>query len=135
MERWTKAGDENYDIGAIILSEDINPDIGSFSFGFYPEASLTSKFVNISGYPASGAGEEQTHHANRICMVKDHKLYYDIDTEGGQSGSPIWFYPDSNDTPVVIGIHSNGAGLSLHANSGVRITPLLANKISEWRAS
>jgi len=133
MERWTSAGDENYDIGAIILSEDLDSRLGSFSFGFYPDHQLKTQMVNISGYPICGVGEEQMHHSNRICSVTDHKLYYDVDTEGGQSGSPIWMYPKDSITPVVIGVHSNGAGTRLNANSGVRVTPVLADKISEWR--
>jgi V8-like Glu-specific endopeptidase len=133
MERWSTAGDENYDVGAIILSEDLDDKLGSFTFGFYPEHRLISQMVNISGYPRCTAGEEQMHHSNRICDVTDHKLYYDVDTEGGQSGSPIWFYSDSELDPVVIGVHSNGAGKSLNANSGVRITSVLVDKIAEWR--
>lgn len=134
MERWTNAGDENYDIGAIILSNDLDSRLGYFSFGYYPDSNLSAQMVNISGYPICIAGEEQMHHSNRICAVTDHKIYYDVDTEGGQSGSPVWFYPSNDTTPVVVGVHSNGAGRSLNANSGVRITPLLVNKISEWRA-
>lgn len=134
MERWITAGDENYDIGAIVLSENLDSSLGSFSFGFHPDPNLTDQMVNISGYPISTVGEEQMHHSNRICAVTDHKLYYDVDTEGGQSGSPIWLYPNDIATPVVVGIHSNGAGRSLRANSGVRITPVLADKISEWCA-
>lgn len=134
MERWTVAGDENYDIGAIILSEDLDSRLGWFSFGSYPESHLTAQMVNISGYPICVVGEEQMHHSNRICAVTDHKLYYDVDTEGGQSGSPIWLYPNGSNTPVVVGVHSNGAGRSLNANSGVRITSLLADKIAEWRS-
>lgn len=133
MERWCSAGDENYDIGAIILSNDLDSSLGSFAFGFYPEARLKSQMVNISGYPICNVGEEQMHHSNRVCEVTDHKLYYDVDTEGGQSGSPIWFYPDDDLEPVVIGVHSNGAGRTLNANSGVRITPALLDILSEWR--
>lgn len=133
MERWTSAGDENYDIGAIFLSEDLDSSLGSFAFGSYPDSDLSSQMINISGYPICTVGEEQMHHANRINSITTHKLYYDVDTEGGQSGSPIWFYPNGATEPVVVGVHSNGAGRSLKANSGVKITPALASKISEWR--
>ncbi len=133
MERWVTAGDENYDIGAIVLSEDLDRRLGWFSFASYPDSQLEAQMVNISGYPVCAVGEEQLHHANRISSVTNHKLYYDVDTEGGQSGSPIWLYPDEPSAPVVVGVHSNGAGRSLNANSGVRITPTLAEKIAEWR--
>ena len=134
LEKWILSGDENFDVGAIILEEDVGLELGYFSFGYYPDDFLRSQLINISGYPASVYGEEQMHHANRVCEVKKHKIYYDVDTEGGQSGSPVWFYPDPDMKPVVVGVHSNGAGFSLNSNSGVRITPAIAQNISEWRA-
>lgn len=132
VKEWVDSGDENNDIGAIILESDIGSDIGFFAFGAYPNSDLESQLINISGYPGSVYGEEQMHHANRISNTTKYKLYYDIDTEGGQSGSPVWFYNDDNKA-VVIGIHSNGAGYAISANSGVRITNSLAKQIAEWR--
>ncbi len=129
---WVNFGDENNDIGAIILDRDIGTEIGYFAFGAYPNTDLENQLINISGYPGSVYGEEQMHHANRISNTTKYKLYYDIDTEGGQSGSPVWIYNEDN-KPVVIGIHSNGAGYSNSANSGVRITHSLAKKIAAWR--
>lgn len=134
VSEWVNCGDENNDIGAIILDEDIGSTLGHFSFGAYDDNFLKSQLINISGYPGSAYGEEQMHHANRINDVTTYKLYYDVDTEGGQSGSPIWIYTDTNADPVVVGVHSNGAGLSYNANSGVRISHTLAEQIAKWRA-
>ena len=134
MKKWFSSADENYDIGAIILSEDIGLKLGYFSFGVYPDDLLKSHLINISGYPASVYGEEQMHHANRISDATKHKLYYDIDTEGGQSGSPIWLYTQADSKPMVVGVHSYGAGHSNNANSGVRITQTLAEQIAKWQA-
>lgn len=132
---WIDNEDENEDYGAIILEEDISLSLGYFSVASLGEDGLVESFVNISGYPGSRAGEVQLHHANRILDVSSTKIYYDIDTEGGQSGSPIWIYKDNEQLPIVIGIHSNGAGKATLGNSGVRITQKLVKFIKEWSAN
>jgi len=132
---WLDNEDENEDYGAIILQDDISSSLGYFSAASFDENYLLESLVNISGYPGSRAGEVQLHHANRILDVSATKIYYDIDTEGGQSGSPIWIYKDNEQLPIVIGIHSNGAGKATLGNSGVRITQKIVKFIKEWSAT
>ena len=132
-DQWVKKGDENYDYGAIILDSDIGLNYGYFSSSTYADADLMTHMVNISGYPASRVGETQLHHKNRINSVSPMKIYYDVDTEGGQSGSPVWLYEDSSEKPVVIGIHSYGAGVVTVGNSGVRINEEIIDFIEKWR--
>ncbi|MEM9275573.1 MAG: cadherin-like domain-containing protein [Cyanobacteria bacterium P01_F01_bin.143] len=43
---------------------------------------------------------------------------YDIDTEGGQSGSPVWHIVEGDTTPRVLGVHSRG---NIPRNSGTLI--------------
>lgn len=131
---WLYKGDENFDIGAIFLSEDIENLYGSFSVGSYPDQFFQDRLVNISGYPATRYGDIQLHHENRVNSVTRTKLYYDVDTEGGQSGSPIWIYEDDNlENPVVVGVHSYGAGNSQIGNSGVRINSKIYELITKWK--
>lgn len=133
-EGWEKDADENFDYGAIILDESIGDSYGYFSLGTYSDEKLRDRLVNISGYPASEYGDVQMHQANRVKTVTTRKIYYDIDTEGGQSGSPAWVYEDeNNDRPVVIGIHAYGAGLASAFNSGVRVTKELIDVVDGWR--
>ena len=121
-QRWVSNEDENFDYGAILLNENIGSDLGYFSMCSHSDEFLTNRMVNISGYPSSRAGETQLHHSNRILKATVAKMYYDVDTEGGQSGSPVWAYEDGCVTPIVIGIHSNGTGKATLGNSGVRVT-------------
>ena len=121
-KKWVDDEDENCDYGAILLEEDIGSILGYFSIGCQSDDFLTNSMVNISGYPGSRAGEIQLHHANRILKVSSSKIYYDVDTEGGQSGSPIWVYEEENHIPMVVGVHSSGTGKASLGNSGVRIT-------------
>lgn len=131
--QWVSKYDENFDYGAIILDEDIGSIYGHFSSSTYADADLMSHMVNISGYPATKLGETQLHHENRINSVSATKIYYDVDTEGGQSGSPIWLYEGNDNNPIVIGIHSYGAGNVTTGNSGVRITEEIIEFVEKWR--
>jgi glutamyl endopeptidase len=60
------------------------------------------------------------------------QLFYQNDTFGGMSGSPIWL---DKDGPYLIGIHAYGphgrAPHSLH-NHGTRITKAVFNNLVSW---
>lgn len=135
-EQWHEGSDENFDYGAIFLEQDISSHYGHFSIMAMSDSDLADRKVNISGYPASYYGDTQMHHQNRIKSVSERKLYYDVDTGGGQSGSPVWVYEgDVATDPVVIGVHAYGGGsygIDI-ANSGVRVVADMAKLIEVWR--
>jgi glutamyl endopeptidase len=137
-DRWEEAQDADFDYAAIHLDEDLGTAVGTFGIGALPDEDLQNRLLNISGYPVSpGGGMSQYFHANRIKALTPRRLFYDIDTLGGQSGSPVWAYLDGSDNPVVVGIHAYGiggvpAGLNVVANSGPRILPEVMNVIREW---
>ncbi len=137
-DRWIEHQDADYDYAAIHLSEDLGQAVGSFGIGTLPDAELQNRLLNISGYPVSpGNGKFQYFHANRVKAVTARRVFYDIDTMGGQSGSPVWTYLDGSSDPVVVGIHAYGvggvpAGLNVEANSGPRILPEVLEIIREW---
>lgn len=138
-DRWIEAQDPDFDYAAIHLSEDFGTGIGTFGVGVLPDADLHERLVNVSGYPVNpGEGRFQYFHANRVKGLTARRLFYDIDTMGGQSGSPVWAYLDDDTTkPVVVGIHAYGVGgtpanLNLVANSGPRILPEVLTVIKGW---
>lgn len=140
-DRWLEAQDADYDYAAIHLSDDVGSTAGSFGLAVMPDAELVGRMVNISGYPASpGEGRLQYFHANRVKAVTERRLFYDVDTMGGQSGSPVWAYLDDDVTkPFVVGIHAYGIGgtpsdLGVVANSGPRLLPEVLSVIEAWVA-
>jgi V8-like Glu-specific endopeptidase len=56
-------------------------------------------------------------------------IYYDPDTYGGHSGSPVWFYYPDSGTRNLIAIHTGAIGAS---NRGVRITQDILDKVKKW---
>jgi glutamyl endopeptidase len=58
------------------------------------------------------------------------KVYYDIDTAGGQSGSAVYRI-DGNGDRIAFGIHAYGGGTT---NSATRITTPVHDNIVNWLA-
>jgi len=137
-DRWQEAQEPDYDYAAIHLDTDLGARTGSFGVGVLPDEDLKDRLVNVSGYPVSpGSGRSQYFHANRVKALTPRRLFYDIDTMGGQSGSPVWAYLDGATDPVVVGIHAYGVGgtpanLNIQANSGPRILPEVLDVIRGW---
>ena len=139
-DRWLDAQDPDFDYAAIHLDTDLAATVGTFGVGVLPDEELKDRLVNVSGYPVSpGNGREQYFHANRVKALTARRLFYDIDTLGGQSGSPVWTYMDGEEDPIVIGIHAYGVGgvpadMHLVANSGPRILPDVLEVMRGWIA-
>lgn len=138
-DRWIEQQDPDFDYAAIHLNDDLGTTVGSFGIGVLPDAELNERLVNVSGYPVQpGEGRFQYFHANRVKGLTSRRLFYDIDTMGGQSGSPVWAYIDGDTTkPVVVGIHAYGIGgtpstMNIVANSGPRILPEVLTVIKGW---
>jgi V8-like Glu-specific endopeptidase len=126
---WTSNGDENYDYGAIVIPSQLGNTVGWFGFGVYSDADLLASIGNISGYPGDKPAGTQWYDFHKIASVNTRKVYYDIDTAGGQSGSVV--YRIINGGRFAVAIHAYGGATT---NSGTRIvTPVFNNMIS-WKA-
>lgn len=138
-DTWLASQDPDFDYAAIHLNTDLGSQVGTFGIGVLPDADLTNRLVNVSGYPLSpGNGRQQYFHANRVKATTPRRIFYDVDTLGGQSGSPVWAYLDEqSDVPTVVAIHAYGVGgvpanLHIVANSGPRILPDVMEVIKGW---
>lgn len=140
VDRWVTDADPDFDIGCIQLDEPLGDTVGWFGFGTVPPAELRDHMVNISGYPGDrGAGTEQYFHANRVLHVGERRVFYDVDTFGGQSGAPVWIHDTPTSPPLVVAIHAYGTGgtpfdLGIRANSAPRIIPEVFDQLVAWIA-
>ena len=138
VDRWIEAEDADFDMGCIHLDEPKGEEVGWFALGALSAEELTGYRVNVSGYPADrGAGFEQYHAANRVLSVTDRRVFYEVDTYGGQSGAPVWVHESEGSPPLAVAIHAYGTGgtpanLSITANSAPRILPEVLDKLTEW---
>lgn len=139
VDRWEDARDPDFDIGAIHLDEPVGETVGWFGVGALTDDALLKSLVNVSGYPASpGGGVQQWWAKNRIGAVTPRRIFYDVDTSGGQSGGPVYIYErESMADPIVVGIHAYGVGgtpneIKLEVNSAPRIIPEVVEQIRNW---
>ena len=98
-------------------------------FGVYADSDLLTTTANISGYPGDKPAGTQWYHARKVTSVNARKVYYDIDTAGGQSGSAV--YRIVNGGRYGIAIHAYGGAT---ANSGTRIVQDVFNNLIAWKA-
>ena len=128
---WTRGRSADFDYGCILLPEGnrLGARTGSFGFAALNDATLKDKYVNLSGYPGDKPAGTQWYHHRRVKGVSSRRFTYDIDTAGGQSGSPVWYI--RNNVRYAVGIHTYG---SLRGNSATRITRDVFNLMKAWKA-
>ena len=130
VDGWTVESSRDFDYGVIHLSTDgVGLQIGNFEVRSFADAEFVNVVLKISGYPADREQANfQYFHERPIQRVTTTRLFYDIDTFGGQSGSPIWEDTAENGV-VAVGIHTNGGVTS---NSGTRITDEVIDNLVSW---
>lgn len=127
---WTASKNREYDYGAIILPASSRPgdQAGYFGIATRSDAFLMDSALNLSGYPGDKGGRQQWFMAQRPKAVTDRVITYDIDTMGGQSGSPVWILQDGQRYGV--GVHTNGSG---SGNSATRIGSAVFSNLLSWK--
>jgi len=126
---WTQDGSQYYDYGAIILPTNLGNTTGWFGFGVYSDSDLVASVGNIAGYPGDKPTGTLWYDYHKIASVNTRKVYYDIDTYGGQSGSSV--YRITNSGRYGIAIHAYGGATT---NSGTRIVTPAYNNMVTWKA-
>lgn len=128
---WTQNQNRDNDYGAIILPPSSRPgdQTGYFGFATRNDDFLKAAALNLSGYPGEKNGE-QWFMAQSAKAVSDRVITYNIDTTGGQSGSPVWVLQNGNRYGV--GVHTNGAN---SGNSATRINSAVFNNMSTWKSN
>ena len=109
------------------FDEGVGEPLGYFGVAAFSDKKLEMLLVNTSGYPVEAAKPFATQWFNggRIKGAEKDHITYMIDTEGGQSGSPIFFYEKETEQRLVVAIHTTG----YYPNRGVRITDALLDLI------
>jgi V8-like Glu-specific endopeptidase len=126
---WATSGDQNFDYGAIIIPSDLGNTTGWFGLGVYSDADLVASVANVSGYPGDKPAGTQWYDSHQIASVDARKVYYDVDTAGGQSGSCV--YRIVNGQRFGVAVHAYGGATT---NSGTRITTPVYNNLVAWKA-
>lgn len=125
---WTKSQKATHDYGCIILPNDtLGRRVGWFGFANLSSSSLRNLLVNNAGYPGDKPSGTMWYNAGRVTKVESRRLYYMLDTAGGQSGSPTWRYRDGKRHAV--GIHAYGGC----PNKSTRINKAVFDNMKNWK--
>lgn len=130
VKGWTKGKKVTHDYGCVILpkGKPLGRKTGWFGFAALTTASLRNLLVNNSGYPGDKAFGTQWYNAGRITRVTARRLFYMLDTAGGQSGSPTWRY--RNGKRHAVGVHAYGGC----PNKSTRINKAVFKNMKSWKA-
>ncbi|WP_420121357.1 trypsin-like serine peptidase [Nakamurella sp.] len=136
---WVSSGDERYDYGALKLNCTVGNSTGWFGF-WWQSASLTGLPTTISGYPGDKAFGTLWRSTDQVRVTQDRQIFYQNDTIGGMSGSPVYQNRAAGSSFCVgqcsMAIHAYGVhGSSPHStnNHGTRITEPVFNNLISWR--
>ena len=130
VDGWIAGKAAGSDYGGILLDRPLGDQLGYFAVGALGDEQLKRSWANISGYPSDlGSARQQYFHARLLVEVNESRLFYDIDTFSGQSGSPIWFTADDG-RRIAIGIHTSG---TQRENAGTRINGNVLANLRDWR--
>ena len=121
--KWIDEANWEYDYGVIELSSDIGNSTGWFGTS-WTLWTLLGTDITVTGYPGEYT-REMWQMSGEVTTSRPRKVYYDLDTTGGQSGSPVY-----KSDYHVIAIHAYG-GTS--ENSGTRITSALFDFFASFR--
>jgi V8-like Glu-specific endopeptidase len=130
VDGWIDQKRPDFDYGVILLDDSTAGDrLGWFEVLAEPDDHLKGALANISGYPADRDDANfQFFHARALSNATPTRIEYDIDTFGGQSGSPVWISTPSG--VAAVGVHTTGAATG---NSGTRITEPVIDNFLAWR--
>lgn len=129
---WKGAGNVKEDWGLIKLDRRIGEKCGSMGFACSDDYSgWVGKYVTVTGYPKPFSRDWKLYtHREKVMSAKDLYMTYKVDTESGQSGSPVI----EDGTGYAIGIHHGGDSVENSGyNLGVNITRARFNTFKSYR--
>lgn len=133
-------GASAFDYAAVFVPDDLKISeenygkrLGYFGLKAFTDDEAARKsllFVNNAGYPHEADKPYGTlwYNAGRVGKVGDTFVEYLVDTEGGQSGSPVYFFDEKKNERYVIAIHTTGD----FVNRGLRITAKVFDQVRTW---
>lgn len=124
VEGWTVSKNANFDYGAIILENNdlysnVNCHLG------YSLVQDKSRIIELAGYPMDKE-RTQWKSEGQIRKLSQYRIYYELDTVKGNSGSPIFIR--KGNSRIVIGVHSFGQD----PNYSIRLNQKIIDRWSEW---
>lgn len=97
---WIDRQDPRYDYGLVVLEENIGLQTGTLPLAVEDASFFVEQPLESAGYPSDLGGDRMHAVTGTGIRVEGGLLLHTLDTEPGQSGSPIW-YTAGDQTRVV----------------------------------
>lgn len=129
-QRWITGRDENYDWAVVKLNCTVGQQTGWFGYKDDANSNLVNTKVTVTGYPGDKPQSTMWSDSNQVSRVNTTKVWYPVDTIGGQSGAPVY---TAERQAVAIHAYGTGETGASAANSGTRIKAELFNTITRLK--
>ena len=129
---WLHSAPPNYDYGVMQTNDALGSTVGWFGYRWQASDVFPGVFA-VRGYPGDKPAGTMWSMGGAITYANTYHLWDNIDTYGGQSGSPL--YQKFNGTCCYgVGIHTYGANLPPYTgNSATRITRTVFSNMTKWK--
>jgi glutamyl endopeptidase len=132
---WQSEGDLRLDYGVVLLNQAVGAQLGTYGYVTYSDDDLRASVANLAGYPeytpdGSPGHGTQWYDAGNVADVDESFVYYDLETQPGESGSCV--YKNVGDQRYAIAIHTAGQGAVGTVDRGVRITEPVFENLKQW---
>ncbi len=133
-DEWVDGADHRYDYGAVKVDSPLGTTVGWLGYGVKVDQNVLKANVRIFGYPGDKPWATMWGTRRSIKGVDADKIFYKIDTYGGQSGSPVYGRLSNVCQPCAFGIHAYGTGIEPYgeSNSGTRVNAAVLANLLYW---
>ena len=116
------------DYGVIFLDNSFQGNLGHFGLSTYDDIRIKNFYLNIAGYPRFKSYSHRLYHQwGKSKSLSSEYIEYDMDTEVGFSGAPVFI--GLEDKWIAVGIHSKG---NIRGNKSVRVNSKMIKSVKKW---
>jgi V8-like Glu-specific endopeptidase len=135
---WVESDNNQYDIAMIVLDSPLGSAAGYMNVVAEPDSFFVERNLNTAGYPGETQPGNLMYFTSGSSMDVQGGLIRDmLDSEPGQSGSPIWYYGTDPPNRKLVGVLTGTRELAAEGedvaayNVAVRIDSAFAQWINE----
>ena len=101
--QWAAYAADGYDIAILVLDSPIGDSTGWFQIAVQPDAFFANASLTTAGYPTDMGTLYPYTVSGRSYGMDGNIIVHDLDSEPGQSGSPVW-YGGNDETARLVGL-------------------------------
>lgn len=129
FKEWIKDQNPSFDMALITLGHSIGLETGWAGLLVDNDETLKDEAIHVTGYPGDKGFNQLWTMSHKVKKFEPERIYYEIDTNKGQSGGPIWV---NKYGPFLVGVHTHGETNLYEGNSGTRLSMNKLDKIAKW---